>query len=214
LRKRAASICGGLRIKPPVRDKATEIHMIRHGKTAANEQRLYCGATDLPLSSGGIAELAELKRQGIYPKRVDLFFTSGLARAEQTLDLLYGRAQRIALPKLAEFNFGAFEMQSHEALKERGDYQAWISDESGALPCPGGESRQAFARRVAEGYGLLLEHMQDGKDLFVVSHGGAIACIMEHLFPDTRNFYEWQPKPGRGHALVYASSRLESHRSI
>jgi len=188
--------------------------MIRHGKTAANERRLYCGATDLPLSSGGIAELAELKRQGIYPKRADLFFTSGLARAEQTLDLLYGRVQRMALPKLAEFNFGAFEMQSHETLKERGDYQAWISDESGALPCPGGESRQAFARRVAEGYGLLLEHMQDGKDLLVVSHGGAIACIMEHLFPGERNFYEWQPMPGRGHALVYASGRLQQHRPI
>jgi len=194
------------------KNKITEIHIIRHGKTEANEQKLYCGATDLPLSSNGIAELVDLKRQCIYPKHADLFFTSGLVRAEQTLDLLYGSVHRIALPKLAEFNFGSFEMQSHETLKGRSDYQAWIADESGALPCPGGESRQGFARRVTEGYELLTEHMQHGKDLFVVCHGGTIACIMEHLFPNTHNFYEWQPKPGRGYTLVYISGRLQQYK--
>ena len=29
--------------------------LIRHGKTAANEKHLYCGASDLPLSGGGAA---------------------------------------------------------------------------------------------------------------------------------------------------------------
>ena len=32
------------------------IYLIRHGKTEANERRLYCGSTDLPLSRQGAAE--------------------------------------------------------------------------------------------------------------------------------------------------------------
>ena len=36
------------------------IYLIRHGKTEANERRLYCGSTDLPLSRQGAAELAQL----------------------------------------------------------------------------------------------------------------------------------------------------------
>jgi len=36
------------------------LYLIRHGKTAANEQHLYCGSTDLPLSEKGIEELQNL----------------------------------------------------------------------------------------------------------------------------------------------------------
>ena len=36
------------------------IYLIRHGKTEANEKRLYCGSTDLPLSEAGREELRNL----------------------------------------------------------------------------------------------------------------------------------------------------------
>ena len=36
------------------------IYLIRHGKTPANEQRIYCGSTDMSLSEGGIDELKNL----------------------------------------------------------------------------------------------------------------------------------------------------------
>ena len=38
-----------------------EIILIRHGKTIANEKRLYCGKTDLSLSNSGVVELKKLK---------------------------------------------------------------------------------------------------------------------------------------------------------
>ncbi|MCL2202434.1 MAG: histidine phosphatase family protein [Defluviitaleaceae bacterium] len=177
-----------------------KIHLIRHGKTPANEQKLYCGATDLPLSDAGIIELVELKEKGIYPKCADFYFTSGLMRTEQTLDLLYGSVPRVAIPQLAEFNFGSFEMKSYEMLKEQDDYQAWITDEAGGVSCPGGENRQDFTRRVLQGFEMLTEKWQG--DLFVVCHGGVIVSIMAHLFPNTKNFYEWQPQPGRGYSIV------------
>jgi len=189
-----------------------QVHLIRHGNTLANEQKLYCGVTDLPLSNTGIAELVHLKSLSMYPKSADIYYTSGLLRTEQTLDLLYGSVCRVALPQFAEFNFGSFEMKSYEMLKCRNDYQAWITDETGHVSCPGGDNKHDFTRRITETYEHMMEKAQDGDDLLMVCHGGVITCIMEHLFPNTRNFYEWQPKPGYGYTLDYTVDGLVFRR--
>ena len=185
-----------------------EIHLIRHGKTLANEQRLYCGQTDLQLSENGVNELLDLKVQGIYPTQACLYFTSGLLRTEQTLDLLYGPVQREALSALREFDFGDFEMKSHSELKERPDYQAWISDNSGFSACPYGESKQNFLNRIMSGFEVLCEKTKKVESSLIICHGGVIASIMGQLFPNSCNFYEWQPNPGHGYSLIYLSNRL------
>jgi len=190
-----------------------EIHLIRHGKTTANERRLYCGATDLPLSEDGADEIRLLKSRGIYPAAA-LFFTSGLIRTEQTLDIIFGDVPRDAVPGIAEYKFGSFEMQSYEDLKERPDYQAWITDETGGVQCPGGESKNRFSKRAIDGFNAILNRA-GGCTAFVSCHGGTIACVMEYLYPNTQNFYEWQPKPGRGYTLIYgASGGLHIYKKI
>ena len=193
-----------------------ELHLIRHGKTLANEQRLYCGQTDLPLSENGAAEIALMKSQGIYPAAADIFFTSGLLRTGQTIDIIYGEVRRKAVPDIAEFKFGVFEMKSYEELKGQEDYQEWITDETGGYECPGGESKNQFERRVIAGFNYILSTVRQDKlsSAFVSCHGGTIACIMEHLFPNTQNFYEWQPKPGHGYTLIQISGRLQINKKI
>ena len=65
--------------------------LIRHGKTAANEKHLYCGATDLPLSEGGRKALEVRKTEGVLPSLGGIrVLTSGLRRCEETLAILYG----------------------------------------------------------------------------------------------------------------------------
>ena len=184
------------------------IHLLRHGKTLANEKKLYCGHTDLPLSENGIAELNAQKNQNIYPAAADIFFTSGLVRAGQTVCILYGpdSPQMITIQALAEYNFGQFEMKSYDELKHQADYQAWITDETGDVKCPGGESKNQVQKRVVEGYLQIVNTMcQAGHNSAIVAcHGGTIVSVMELLFPNTKNFYEWQPKPGRGYTISYA----------
>jgi alpha-ribazole phosphatase len=193
-----------------------EIHLIRHGKTKANEQRLYCGRTDLPLSESGKAELISFKSHGIYPPSADLFFTSGLARTGQTVDILYGNVGRTTIPGIAEYDFGFFEMKSYDELKEREDYQAWITDETGMIPCPSGESKKQVEKRVIKGYAHILSEIvkTGGASAFISCHGGTIACIMEFLQPNTKHFYGWQPQPGRGYSLTYISERFHKYISI
>jgi len=191
-----------------------QIHLIRHGKTAANEQKLYCGSTNLPLSDDGINELAQLRRQGVYPKNIDLYFTSGLLRTEQTLDLLYGKAHREVLVQFAEYNFGQFEMKSYEELKTHNVYQNWITDKTGLAACPGGECKQGFGRRILEGLKILEKKAQPNKAIAAICHGGVITCLMEHLFPGEKHFYEWQPVPGRGYTLIYTRNGLQAYKNI
>jgi len=189
-----------------------EITLIRHGKTIANEKKLYCGQTDLPLSENGAEEIAVLKNQGIYPC-ADMFFTSGLLRCEQTLDIIYGKVQRKAIPDIAEFKFGLFEMKSYEEMKEQDDYQAWITDETGEYQCPQGESRNQFEKRVIDGFSNIVSAIWQNSAV-AVCHGGTIACIMEYLYPNQKNFYEWQTQPGRGYTLIYLSGELNAYKKI
>ncbi|MCL2405938.1 MAG: histidine phosphatase family protein [Defluviitaleaceae bacterium] len=190
-----------------------KLHLIRHGKTLANEKRLYCGHTDLPLSDNGINELLEIKKQCIYPLQADLYFTSGLLRTAQTLDLLYGPVQSVAIPQLMEYSFGNFEMKSHDDLNGQAEYQNWIDDTAGHYACPGGESKQDFARRVSTGLGILLTSAQEASVL-AVCHGGVITYIMQELFPGKHNFYEWQPAPGRGYTLISTPGELNQYKKI
>ena len=175
------------------------LYLIRHGKTEANEKRLYCGQTDLPLSEAGRKEIEGLVSEGIYPEISDMrFFTSGLRRTDETLTLIYGPVPRTPLPELAEYRFGEFEMQSYEDLKERAEYQSWIMDETEKIACPGGESREQFKERVIAGF----KSIANKKNALVLCHGGVITCIMEYLYPGEKNFYEWQPATGRGYVLL------------
>lgn len=166
------------------------IYLIRHGKTAANEQRLYCGSTDLSLSETGIAELKKLSYQ-IENVR---FLTSGMKRTNETLKVLFGDVPFAEDTRFREVNFGLFEMHSYEELKDREDYQRWITGDNEANIPPEGESGQQMKQRVLKAFAEIKE------DTVLVAHGGVIAAIMQHCFPDEgKNRYEWQPKNGCGY---------------
>lgn len=168
------------------------IYLIRHGKTCANEEHLYCGSTDLPLSQAGIEELCKLN----YRIPCTRYLTSGKKRTEETLELLFGKVPHQVEPAFREVDFGEFEMYSYEQLRHRSDYQAWLTGDNERNVPPGGESGEQMRRRVIAAFSLLRE------DTVVITHGGVIASIMEYCFPkEHKNRYQWQPAPGHGYAI-------------
>ena len=173
-----------------------KLYLIRHGMTAANEKRLYCGSTDVPLSENGAKLLQALKLSRAYPdpsgKRL---ISSGMLRCEQTLSILFGDAPHEAIKELSEIDFGAFELHSYEELKNDPDYLNWITD-AASIPTPGGESGNMMKARVLGAFDKITAR---GEDAIIVTHGGVIAAFMERLFPGARaNRYEWQPRHGEG----------------
>lgn len=183
--------------------------LLRHSLTAANEQRLYCGRTDLSLSPAGIALARKRASLGGYPAPEGLaLYTSGMARAEETFALLYGPLPHGVLPAFRELDFGAFEMKSYQELKDRPDYLAWLSGDNAANLCPGGESGRDMARRVLAGAEALLD---GGRDALVLCHGGPIAALMEAWFPEEgRTRYRWQPAHCAGWAVDFRGKRPAS----
>lgn len=172
------------------------LYLIRHSKTAANERHLYCGATDLPLSPGGIEELQQFSYQVPGSCR---FLTSGMLRTEQTLELLFGTVPHQADSRFREVDFGIFEMHSYEQLKENPDYLTWITGDNEANIPPCGESGNAMRCRVLE---ALDELLSENRDTVLIAHGGTIAIVMDYLFPNEgKNRYTWQPKPGCGYRI-------------
>ena len=169
------------------------IYLIRHGKTEANEKHLYCGSTDLSLSVAGQEELKNIR----YDIKNVRFITSGMKRTNETLQMLFGDVPYEIEPRFREVNFGIFEMHSYDQLKDNLEYQAWLTGDNEANIPPNGESGAHMKKRVLEAFSEIQE------DTCVITHGGVIAAIMENLFPNEgKNRYQWQPKPGRGYAIV------------
>ena len=168
------------------------VYLIRHGKTAANERHLYCGSSDLSLSEAGRAELEGLH----YDIPNVRFLTSGMKRTNETLQILFGNVPFETEPRFREVNFGIFEMKCYDELKDTPEYQAWLTGDNEANIPPKGESGEQMCRRVLEAFSEIRE------DTCVIAHGGVIAAIMEHLFPEEhKNRYQWQPQNGRGYRI-------------
>lgn len=185
------------------------VYLIRHGKTAANERRLYCGSSDEPLSAEGRAKLLAMRQRNVYPDVEGMkIITSGMKRTNETLEILYGSAPDRCESGFREMDFGDFEMRSYAELKTDPAYQAWIMDQSGDYVLPGGESVNVFERRVIGAFENIKE------DSLIVCHGGVIVAIMQHLFPEEeKNIYQWQSENGRGYRIVL-DGKNRTYRSI
>ncbi len=178
------------------------IHLLRHGKTEANERHQYCGSTNMGLSVAGVEELTRLKRRIHYPE-ADIFFTSGLLRTVQTLNILYDNMPYTPVPSLREMDFGAFELHSYEELRHDPDYLAWISDIENVRP-PHGESKKEFTHRVFTGFDGIINHCLNNEQLqrcCLVIHGGVIAALMYRFFSDHGGFFDFRPECGLGYSI-------------
>ena len=191
----------------PKSPQTRQILLLRHGRTKANEEHLYCGSTDWPLIQEGREQLS--RKRGAYGTDWDSFYTSGLIRTKETLELLFGEQEAvIEEPDLREMDFGAFEGKSYEMLRDNPAYQEWISGDNERKICPGGESGEQMRERVLRAVDRILQN-DPAERIVIVTHGGPIAAIMKQLFPEKNlNRYEWQPECGEGYLLRITGSSL------
>lgn len=191
--------------------KASKIYLIRHGKTEGNAKKWYYGKTDLPLLDEGKKALKDMVDAGIYQSVVaDYYYTSGMLRANETMNIIFGKVRREIISNLAERDFGTFEKHSHAELLSNPDYMKWIT-ESTETENPGGvESMTQFRQRVRMGFTELLdmhlrrknEKLEKNRNSVCVCHAGAISVIIMYLFdPGCENFYSYTPDTGRGYVI-------------
>ena len=175
-----------------------ELYLIRHGRTEPNELRQYCGSSDVPLSEGGRAELEQLSRARPLPS-FDLVAVTGMRRTLETAAILLPGAETVSVPTFREMDFGIFECHDYETLRHWPEFTAWINDRSGDLPCPGGESRNAYSARIREAFPAFVASLpRDAERICLICHGGTVSALMETFCTDTAETFARQPDNGRG----------------
>ena len=169
--------------------------LVRHGQSEWNLKNLFTGWRNPALTELGIEEARatgkKLKAAGIVP---DLYFTSGLQRAQHTLDLI-----------LEELGITDVTITRHKALNERdygdlsglnkddarakwGEEQVLIWRRSYDVPPPGGESLKDTAARTLPYFNdVILPALKAGKTVLIAAHGNSLRSIImeiEGLTPD------------------------------
>ncbi len=205
----------------------SEIVLIRHGITTGNIRRLYYGSTDVPLAEKGIQKIKENKEVGLYPSSPDAeYYTSGMLRTEQTLQLIYGDKPHEKISALRELDFGDFEMKTYEELNSRPEYRDWCNTCEDGTPPPNGEGIKDFNKRVWGGFQelktkhellmLKLRNREKKAMSICICHGGVICAILNSIWPEkySDNFYQWIPDPGHGYILRLEDGAIKGYEKF
>ncbi len=158
--------------------KGYRISVLRHGMTYANENGIYIGKTDLPLSDKGAAELAAKMDEFDYPT-VHRVYTSPLKRCTETAGILFPYTDTFPVDDLRELDLGDFENKSVDELLERDDYKAWLRGGKDKRP-PNGESLEEMtARTYTALHEIIMDMMNDGiTHSAIITHGGIISNML------------------------------------
>lgn len=158
--------------------------LIRHGETDWNNERRIQGHTDTPLNARGIAQAEQIAARLAAEERIDVLYTSPLARARVTAETI---AQKLGVapipdPRLMEQYFGDLEGLSFTELEQRFPdlVRAWQVSQV-HIPLPGAESIAEFHRRVQAFWDDVGARHDGNAHIGIVSHGGTINMLLATL---------------------------------
>lgn len=183
-----------------------KIYLIRHGKTAGNKEGRFVGSTDVSICEEGVAELVTLTNEYDYPN-VGAVYTSPMLRAVQTAKVIYPHHEPVAVTRLREYCFGAFEGKKLEELKNDPNFLDFVSEEKKFLP-EGAEPIDEFHSRVVEGLEFVIRDMMSRKisDAAIITHGGVIMQLLSACGLPTKKPTEWMTDNGHGFTLLVNAS--------
>ena len=153
------------------------IHFVRHGESLANEQNLFAGRQNTPLTALGVRQARQAgDRVAALGVRYDEIHVSPLDRAKHTAqiiaDRLGGEHELIETDALVERDFGVFTAQNKSLIKKSIGFRAYTEHFHRSTGCPpGGESWQLLHERVRDYYEqVLLPRSRSGRNILVVAH--------------------------------------------
>lgn len=170
------------------------IYLIRHGlPEKSTSEKVYIGVTDIPLSTRGSAEAAQLGRyflQHLSATTTVRILTSPLQRCRQTAEeiqrVLFDGGIRLPEPivveALHEINLGEWEGKRVQEIREHFPevYEA-RGRALGTYHTPGGESFLEAGVRFQKAIEACLPDMEESEILLIVAHAGVIRAYLSLL---------------------------------
>jgi 2,3-bisphosphoglycerate-dependent phosphoglycerate mutase len=160
--------------------------LVRHGESEWNRLNLFTGWRNPDLTEKGLIE-ARVAGRMIRDHRIkfDISFTSGLKRAQHTLDIILAEINQSDCPivrdiALNERDYGELSgLNKDEARKKWGESQVMLWRRSFDIPPPGGESLKDTLARVKPYYDTVIwPEIAHGKNVIVAAHGNSLRAMM------------------------------------
>ena len=185
--------------------KGYRLSILRHGLTEANENGIYIGKTDYPLSEAGREALEDKYDNYEYPK-VQRVYSSPLERAVQSAEILFPEREIVIVDDLREMDFGVFEGVSVDQLVELDSFKKWLK---GGLdnPPPNGESLRSMMTRCYSALNLMiLDMMKNGfTHTGVITHSGILMNMMSCFGLPKMKPMEFACDPGEGYEILVST---------
>ena len=184
--------------------------LIRHGQSRWNKSNRFTGWVDVPLSEQGVKEALEAA-QTIKGLGVDVCFTSTLARAQTTLQLILPSLGKVGVVRREEGRTAEWAHYTElageeempiiisEEINERyyGDLQGLNKDEARAkwgeeqvhtwrrsydVAPPNGECLKEVCERVTPYFKeRIIPLLEQGKNVLVAAHGNSLRAMIKDI---------------------------------
>jgi len=160
--------------EPVIKEKTKLVlYLVRHGRTAYDDEDKFCGISDPDLSEEGIEQAIALGRffRNI---KVDLIYTSELKRAIETAKIIQAlnpNTKLIINRNLNEMNFGKWEGLTRNEIKELfpEEYAKWETDPFNNPPPEGEHPKNVLDR--------MQKFLEDVKNEYDVEKDKNIVCV-------------------------------------
>lgn len=161
--------------------------IVRHGQSEWNKANKFTGWVDVDLAERGIEE-AKHAGQQLKDYRFDAAFTSGLKRAQHTLEIILEQTGQTDLPvtkdkALNERMYGDLQGMNKDDMREKfGAEQVHQWRRSFDIAPPNGESLKDTAERVIPYFDThIAPLLKAGKNVIVAAHGNSLRALIMHL---------------------------------
>lgn len=186
--------------------KGYHLSIIRHGRTEANDNGIYIGRTDYPLSEKGIAELYSKMDEFVYPG-VAKVYSSPLRRCTETAEILFPDKDIQCIDNLIEMDLGKFDGKSADELIDLPEFKEWLK---GGMECapPEGESVQDIQLRIFKALAVIIKDMMENdlRHCAVVTHGGIITNMIAGFGIPKVDPKDLQAAFGEGYDIMITAS--------
>lgn len=184
----------------------TSVILVRHPQVSADWKGICYGATDVPLSSAGLASIPSIAGQ-LARMQPGIVCHSGLTRSMLLASAIAEScgARIYEDDRLGELNFGIWEGRSwNDIYADVGDSMAGMIHAPQSYAPPGGETVFTVRKRVISA----INEMSESSLVIAVSHGGPISMVkgtLSHMAP--KNWPDMVPACGEWLALTRADRR-------
>ncbi|MCD8084027.1 MAG: histidine phosphatase family protein [Clostridiales bacterium] len=176
------------------------LYIVRHGETDLNVQGRLQGQVDIPLNEHG-KELARITGQALCTVSFDRIFTSPLARAKETAQLIAApscerRGCQIPLtedPRLMEISWGEWEKRGcakHNFELPKEEYSLFYTDPFHFRGAPGGEDLNQVCERTGAFFRDLTGNpaLRD-ETILISAHACSVRGLLHQVYPDPNDFW-------------------------